>query len=75
MILRKICKCHYMVVNINLAIVTIVAVIIIIIIIIINNFEEKVIGVYAWISTSSLWPPSDFSKFRRGETLSVMLTW
>ena len=43
-----------MVVNINLAIVTIVAVIIIIIIIIINNFEEKVIGVYAWISTSSL---------------------
>ena len=54
MILRKICKCHYMVVNINLAIVTIVAVIIIIIIIIINNFEEKVIGVYAWISTSSL---------------------
>ena len=52
MILRKICKCHYMVVNINLAVVTIVAVIIIIIII--NNFEEKVIGVYAWISTSSL---------------------
>ena len=42
-----------MVVDINLAIVTIVAVIINIIIII-NNFEEKVIGVYAWISTSSL---------------------
>ena len=41
-----------MVVDINLAIVTIV-VVIINIIIIINNFEEKVIGVYAWISTSS----------------------
>ena len=58
MILRKICSCHYMIIDINLAIVIIVVVVVIIIIIIIIILmiilKRKLVEFHAWFSTSPL---------------------
>ena len=57
MILRKICSCHYMIIDINLAIVIIVVVVVIIIIIIIILMiilKRKLVEFHAWFSTSPL---------------------
>ena len=59
MILRKICSCHYMIIDINLAIVIIIIVVVIIIIIIIIIIlmiilKRKLVEFYAWFSTSPL---------------------
>ena len=57
MILRKICSCHYMIIDINLAIVIIIIVVVIIIIIIIILMiilKRKLVEFHAWFSTSPL---------------------
>ena len=57
MILRKICSCHYMIIDINLAIVIIIIVVVVIIIIIIILMiilKRKLVEFHAWFSTSPL---------------------
>ena len=62
MILRKICSCHYMIIDINLAIVIIIIVVVVVIIIIIIIIiiilmiilKRKLVEFHAWFSTSPL---------------------
>ena len=60
MILRKICSCHYMIIDINLAIVIIVVVVVVVVIIIIIIIilmiilKRKLVEFHAWFSTSPL---------------------